>query len=168
MRNLEFKARFDDLALASRRASAMGARSSGHWRETDTYFNVSHGRLKLRQTDIQQAGTLIYYERPDEAHSRFSEYHLVRVDYPEEFRFVLSAALGVSAVVSKKRALFTYVNTRIHLDSVDRLGCFVELETVVQNQSEVAVRAEHDRIKQALGLDECEVVPISYGDLVKR
>jgi predicted adenylyl cyclase CyaB len=140
----------------------------GEHRQGDTYFRVSHGRLKLRRIGRSPRGTLIYYDRPDRAESRYSEYHLALVDDAEEVETLLGSALGTLVKVDKTRHLFLYSATRIHLDRVENLGCFVELETVMQYQTEEEARAEHELVKQTLGLDEREIVAVSYGDLLQE
>jgi predicted adenylyl cyclase CyaB len=140
----------------------------GEHRQGDTYFRVPRGRLKLRQTEGSSHSTLIYYDRPDRTESRYSEYHLAPVDDAEEVETLLGAALGTLVKVGKTRHLFLYGATRIHLDQVENLGCFVELETVIQYQTEEEARAEHELVKQTLGLDERETVAVSYGDLLQK
>ena len=137
-------------------------------RQGDTFFRVPHGRPKLRRIRDSPHGTLIYYDRPDRPESRYSEYHLALVDDAEEVETLLDTALGTLVKVDKTRHLFLYGATRIHLDRVENLGCFVELETVMQYQTEEEARAEHVLVKQTLGLDEREIVAVSYGDLLQE
>jgi predicted adenylyl cyclase CyaB len=134
----------------------------------DTYFRVPRGRLKLRRIGGSPHSTLIYYDRPDRAESRYSEYYLAPVVDAEEVETLLDTALGTLVKVDKTRHLFLYGATRIHLDRVENLGCFVELETVVQYQTEEDALAEHELVKQTLGLDERETVAVSYGDLLQE
>lgn len=136
----------------------------GEHRQGDTYFRVPCGRLKMRRIRDSPRGTLIYYDRPDRAESRYSKYYLAPVDDAEEVETLLDTALGTLVKVDKTRHLFLYGATRIHLDRVENLGCFVKLETVMQYQTEEEARAEHELVKQTLGLDEREIVAVSYGD----
>ncbi len=140
----------------------------GEHRQGDTYFRVPCGRLKMRRIRDSPRGTLIYYDRPDRAESRYSKYYLAPVDDAEEVETLLDTALGTLVKVDKTRHLFLYGATRIHLDRVENLGCFVELETVMQYQTEEEARAEHELVKQTLGLDEREIVAVSYGDLLQE
>ena len=165
-RNLEIKVRVDQLAQVHRLAHALGALDLGERRDRDTYFRVSRGRLKLRESGGRPGGELIYYERPDATVSRYSDYHLACIDRPEALKALLGAALGVLVVVVKTRRLLRCGATRIHLDQVDGLGSFVELETVIAGRSEQAAAAEHEDVKQALGLSSASVVPVSYSDLM--
>ncbi|MDI3340350.1 MAG: class IV adenylate cyclase [Sphaerobacter sp.] len=165
-RNLEFKARVDDLDAVRRAATALGARDEGAWRDIDTYFHVPRGRLKLRRTVGQPGGTLISYHRPDAPGSRPSDYELLHVAAADTLERILARTLGVRAVVAKQRHLLRYGSTRIHLDRVEGLGDFVELETLVALQREDEAAAEHAHVKQALSLESAEPVATSYGDLV--
>ncbi|MDP9382510.1 MAG: class IV adenylate cyclase [Chloroflexota bacterium] len=168
MKNLEIKARFADLELAQELARTLGAQDRGVSRDVDTYFRAPRGRLKLRQREGEAHGTLIYYERPDTAVSRYSEYSLARVVDSEAMRNLLDASLGTLVTVSKTRRLLLYGATRVHLDVVDGLGCFVELETVMTRQSEQEARREHELVREAMELKGREVVEVSYSDLLLR
>jgi adenylate cyclase, class 2 len=166
MRNIEIKVRCPDLAAVRERVLDLGALHQWTHHDTDTYFRARHGRLKLRETRDTSGATLIAYERPDDASSRLSHYQLLPVDDPATLTALLSDTLGVLATVVKTRNLYLYGHTRIHLDRVDGLGDFVELESVLAGQPEADARAEHDRVKRALALDRYEPVPLSYGDLI--
>jgi adenylate cyclase class 2 len=168
MRNLEIKTRYDDLVVARQLAGSVGAKVVGVSKDTDTYFRVQQGRLKLRQAEGNTHGTLIHYERQDRVESRYSEYRLAKVGEPSEIKALLDAALGTLVTVIKIRHLLLYGATRIHLDQVERLGRFVELETVLRGQSEEVAQAEHELVKQALGLDQREPIATSYSDLLLR
>lgn len=165
-RNLELKVRVDDLNEFRNPALALGARDLGHRRDVDTYFRARQGRLKLRESDRTPDAELIAYERPDEATSRYSRYRTTRVKDATGLKESLTAALGVLIVVAKTRQVLLYGATRIHLDQVDGLGSFVELETVISDQPDAEAVHEHERVKAALGLLEQEVIPVSYSDLV--
>jgi adenylate cyclase class IV len=134
--------------------------------DVDTYFHVPRGRLKLRVSNNDPAGTLVFYERPNEATSRLSHYRLVPTPDALALREALAHALGVLVTVSKRRTVFIHGQTRIHFDVVDGLGRFVELETVIGSQGYDAALAEHRSVIDTLGLESAEVVPESYSDLL--
>jgi predicted adenylyl cyclase CyaB len=75
-------------------------------------------------------------------------------------------ALGVKAIVDKRRELWVYSNTRIHIDDVDGLGDFIELETVITNQTDIEAQSEHHFVKQSLEINDDQIVPVSYSDLI--
>jgi len=164
--NLELKARCGDLNEAHRRVRAIGAVDQGSSHDIDTYFRVPSGRFKLRELDGGPRGVLIYYDRPDEAHSRYSDYYLAHIADCASLKNLLTAAFDILVVVEKDRHLYMYGDTRIHLDTVEGLGTFVELETVIRGQREVDAVAEHEYVKEALALDHGETLAVSYSDLV--
>jgi homotetrameric cytidine deaminase len=166
-RNVELKARDPDPARTLERALAAGAREHGILHQRDTYFAVRHGRLKLREEEPGGA-TLIAYERPDTAAERVSDYRLVPVTDPAALRAALEATDGVLAVVAKARRLLLWEDSvRIHLDAVEGLGTFLELEAVASPGSDLA--REHDqvaRLRDALAIADAALVEGSYADAV--
>ena len=173
-RNLEIKVACDAAALDQirARATAMGAGPFSEMRQTDTYFSVATGRLKLRETETDDLGwraELIAYRRADDAGSRWSDYQLVPLtaETTNAIKKALSVTCGVTVVVVKRRMAGVWRRTRIHLDTVDGLGCFVELETVVKSVDlDNDVRDEHRRAIEQLRLSEMPVISGSYGDLL--
>jgi len=145
----------------------LGAKYQKTMHQIDTYFNVPKGRLKLREIDGETA-QLVYYKRADENVSRYSNYSIVEITDASEFKQMMMDALGVKAIVDKARELWMYGNTRIHVDDVDGLGHFVELETVITNQTNTEAQAEHNFVKRALEIDDAEIVPVSYSDLILK
>ena len=164
MRNLEVKARCADLETVRERAERLGARSAGTFRQRDAFFTAPEARLKLRVTD-EGDGQLIAYRRDDAARPRDSEYLLYATSRPAELHAVLAHALGAAGMVEKRRHLYLYRHTRIHLDEVRGLGGFVELETVLAGQPEPEARAELETIAAALGLRPEDFVTGAYVDL---
>jgi homotetrameric cytidine deaminase len=166
-RNVELKARDADPAGTLRRALAAGAREHGILHQRDTYFAVRHGRLKLREEEPGGA-TLIAYERPDTAAERVSDYRLVPVADPTALRAALAATDGILAVVGKERRLLLWEDSvRIHLDAVEGLGTFVELEAVAAPDSDLArERDQVARLRDALAIADAALVEGSYADAV--
>src|SRR3954452_15841925 len=114
-RNLELKAHDPDPRVTLRAAHAVGAEDQGVLLQRDTYFGAAEGRrLKLREQEPGGA-ELIAYERPDDATARESRYHVVEVEDAVALRRALSAALGSTVVVEKRRHLLLVDNVRIHL-----------------------------------------------------
>jgi homotetrameric cytidine deaminase len=159
--NVELKARDGDPAATLERALALGAEDRGVLRQRDTYFRVPHGRLKLREQDGAPA-ELVQYVRADEAAARESRFE--RVPAADGVRDALAASLGVRVVVDKARHLLVVDDVRIHLDEVEGLGRFVELEALVTSTTgDAAARCE--RVRAALGIEEVE--PRGYADLLQ-
>jgi predicted adenylyl cyclase CyaB len=168
MQNIEVKVHVPDLATMRERASALGAEFRWTASQTDTYFHVPRGRLKLRESDVAEPATLISYARPDDESSRISHYRLLPVSEVETLKLMLAETLGVLVVVRKVRELYLFGNTRIHLDDVDDLGTFVELETVIGDQTNERAWLEHRHAVRALQLNEHEPVSVSYSDLMLK
>ncbi len=144
----------------------IGAQDHGIQRDVDTYFRTVRGRLKLRVNAEIPGGTLIAYQRPDQVESRISDYQLIRVLDPEALLGALVETLGVLVTVRKSRRLLLLNATRIHLDDVDGLGTFVELETVLSTQTVEEAEEEHRFLRRLLDLDGTGIVPVSYSDLI--
>jgi predicted adenylyl cyclase CyaB len=165
-RNLERKARHADLAATREAALRHGAHFFADERQTDTYFHVAHGRLKLREIDGQPA-VLIAYDRPNLVTARLSRYHLVPAPDSAALKAALATALGVRGVVRKRRSIYLWHNVRIHLDELEGLGRFVEFEAVLSPTDDEATA--HDRLKElgkVLGLQEDDYFAPSYADLL--
>lgn len=172
-RNLETKARYDDLDHAATIAQAAGGRFAGTLMQTDTYFHAPHGRLKLREIRaegpdgaITSGVELIAYQRPDASGMRLSTYTVTPVTDAESCRMGLAAVLGVRVVVRKRRGLWLVGATRVHLDDVDDLGRFIELETVITTQPESAAAAEHAHLIALLAITPETTFAGSYSDLL--
>jgi predicted adenylyl cyclase CyaB len=164
VRNLEFKTRLADAKAALARARALGAELWGDLRQTDTYFDVPSGRLKLRETAGLQA-ELIAYARDEAAAGRLSDYEIARTPDPAALRAVLARSLGVLAVVKKRRTLVTLDTTRIHLDNVEQLGSFLEIE-VPAGEDEASARQRFDSLLAGLGYSAADGIRASYLDLM--
>jgi predicted adenylyl cyclase CyaB len=82
---------------------------------------------------------------------------------------VLSQALGVRGVVRKKRTLYWTGQTRIHLDDVEGLGTFLELEVVLEpGQSTVEGVDMARQIMKRLNIEEDNLVEAAYIDLLEH
>ena len=167
-RNIEIKARVSDLAALEERAVAIGARRVGVENQTDRYFEIGAARrFKLRAIDGVRT-ELIRYARPEHSGVRLSEYEITRVSSEEtELSSVLSSKPLV--IVRKRRTIYLLDNVRIHLDEVDGLGTFLELEAVVDpNHDEARCRAQIDEIMSGLGIDQTTLLQASYADLLEK
>jgi predicted adenylyl cyclase CyaB len=163
---LERKARHRDLAAVRETASHLGARFHGEELQSDTYFQVPHGRLKLREIDGQLAA-LIWYDRPNHEGSRLCSYHLIPVPDPAGLKAALTAALGVRGVVRKRRVIYLWHNVRIHLDQVEGLGTFVEFEAVLgPGEDEATAQERLEQLGRALAIDPVAYLAPSYADLL--
>jgi predicted adenylyl cyclase CyaB len=166
-RNLELKARDDDPDGSLRSCEGLEAEDRGLLLQKDTYFGVPRGRLKLRR-EHGAAAHLIAYERPDLPGRKESRYRIVEVEDAAEMEEALAGVLGITAVVSKARRLFLFEDVRIHLDSVDGLGSFIELEGVAKLQDVDCARFETllADLCRSFDIDDADLVAGSYCDLV--
>lgn len=164
-RNVELKARDRDPEATLAAALRHGAADQGVLRQKDTYFAAREGRLKLREED--GGATLIAYARADEATARTSAYHLVAVPDPRALTAALEASLGTVVVVEKFRRLLLWEDVRIHLDSVEGLGTWVELEAVAPAGSDLG--DEHRKVaelRSVLGMEDEDVVAQGYAAML--
>jgi predicted adenylyl cyclase CyaB len=167
MTNIEIKARCADPVAVRRRLADRGVTMTQRMRQVDTYFQAPRGRLKLREIDGQEA-QLIQYDRPDQTAAHASEYVVAPLVEPGLVRQALTRALGVRRVVEKTRELYLWEHTRVHLDEVAGLGGFLELETVITDQSREEAERECREVQKALGIRPVELVAGSYVDLLER
>lgn len=165
--NLELKAVDPGPDRSLRLCAELGAEDAGVLIQQDTYFAVPRGRLKLRR---QRAATaqLIAYERPDLPGQKESRYRLVAVEDPDGLEAALAGSLGIVAVVKKERRLFLLDNVRIHLDTVDGLGSFIEFEAVADPGDADLSRYEARLadLRRSFGIGDTDLVRGSYSDLI--
>jgi homotetrameric cytidine deaminase len=157
-RNLEIKARDADPRRSLELALEAGAEDQGEIAQRDTYFANAGGRLKLREQSPGDA-ELIQYRRPDEAGPRTSEFRRVPVAEAEPLREALDAALGTLVEVRKNRRLLLWHGIRIHLDEVEGLGSFVELEAPGDGGG-------LDELRAKLEIADADLEAGSYSDLL--
>lgn len=169
MKNLELKVRLANPGAMRTLLQRVGATRTDTLHQRDTYFSCPHGRLKLREIRGERS-ELIAYHRPNHARSRTSSYSVIPLERDQALalRRSLAGTLGVRAVVRKTRSLWMLRHTRIHLDSVQELGTFLELETVIRGISLSQGSREHREIVQALHLDHLPAIAGSYEDLLTK
>ena len=167
MRNVELKARDPDPARTLERALALGADDRGELVQRDTYFAGARGRFKLRDQNPGEA-ELIAYHRPDHSEARTSVYRRVPVGADAgALREALDGAHGTLVVVDKRRRLLVWEGVRIHLDEVEGLGSFLELEAVAAEDSDLSLeRQKVERLRGELEIEDTNLVAESYSDLL--
>ncbi len=136
--------------------------------QEDTFFVCPRGRLKLRRFGGCTEAELIYYERPESSGPKESRYVVHPTADAEGLREVLAAALDVRGIVRKRRAVYLIGQTRVHLDRVEGLGEFVELEVVLrpeQNASD-GVTVAHELMAK-LGIPPNQLIDRAYIDLLQ-
>ena len=166
--NIEIKARAPEFEALKTRAEQLSDSPVQTITQTDTFFFAAKGRLKLREFGAG-FGQLIYYERADQEGPKRSDYYVSETQDSEHLRSVLALALGVRGTVRKVRYLYMIGQTRVHLDDVQDLGHFVELEVVLEpGQGEAQGQAIAHGLMAALGVDSGDLLENAYIDLLER
>ncbi len=166
MRNLEAKFRIDDTALARARAETIGFSMRATLVQRDTFFAAARGKLKLREE--ADSAALIHYRRVHQGALEVSDYEIVPVTDAELMRALLAEALGVIAEIRKVRTLLMRRNVRLHLDRVEGLGSFGEIEAVIPaGATPEDYRLEADEILKALEVAHGDLISESYFELVR-
>jgi predicted adenylyl cyclase CyaB len=164
--NIEIKARAHHFEDIKSRAEKLSDSPVQMIPQEDTFFNTPQGRLKLRT--LADHSQLIYYTRPDQEGPKRSDYHITRSNDPENLKRVLELAYGIRGVVRKTRYLYLVGQTRIHLDDVDRLGQFMELEVVMEDgQSDSEGQKIAEDLMSALGVERVDLIDGAYMDLLE-
>ena len=166
MKNIELKANYENLTEAENLAIEIGAKFQWSIKQVDTYFKVSHGRLKLREVE-GKTPELISYFRENITERKESNYSILAISDGELFKNMLAKNLGILVIVSKIRKLFLYENVRIHLDQVRNLGNYLEFEGVIKNDSEIeATKKRVDFLTEHFKIDQKNLIQFSYSDLL--
>lgn len=187
MTNFEFKARLREASQVQSVMQQRGAEVISIMRQTDTYFHAAQGRLKLREISFLPTtnpanaprAELIFYQRADEAGVKRSDYMIAPVVNAEGMRVLLQVALGVRVAVEKRRDLYllgyfskphesSAPHIRVHLDQVESLGSFVEVEAVMgAGISAQQAQAEAQNLLEAFGVLPPDLIDGSYSDLLE-
>lgn len=166
--NIEIKARCLNHKPIEEIMHKMNFPFKGTEQQTDTFFNVPKGRLKLREYNNKPA-ILIPYIRPDVNTPRNSDYILLKTDDAEQTIEVLSQMFGIRLAVEKTRKIYLYDNVRIHLDSVENLGTFIELEGVIKNpaQREETIQ-KIELLMELFDIKDEDIIINAYVDLLEK
>jgi predicted adenylyl cyclase CyaB len=166
-RNVEIKAKVAGLAAVREVVAGLADSGPMELEQEDTFFVCSRGRLKLRRFGGCAQAELIYYERPESSGPKESRYTVHPTADPEGLREVLTGALGVRGVVRKHRTVYLVGQTRVHLDQVEGLGEFVELEVVLQPEQDLAQgEATARELMAKLGIVPGQLIDRAYLDLL--
>ncbi|MCW4034223.1 MAG: class IV adenylate cyclase, partial [Candidatus Bathyarchaeota archaeon] len=119
---VELKAKVDDHTFLKKKLSMLGAEYVGSFEQTDMYYKVPEGRLKLREVNGGDSAELIYYERENIAGPKSDDAFLLRVDQAQDLKLILKKVLSPLVVVEKVREIYRIDGTQVHLDDVKGLG----------------------------------------------
>ena len=165
--NIEIKARFKDNNRIREILRSQSADFKGADHQIDTYFNVSFGRLKLREGTIENH--LIHYSREDKEGPKQSNVILYKFDPASTLKDLLTRSLGVMTVVDKEREIYFVDNVKFHLDNVKGLGTFVEIEAIdyegTIGRDELLAQCQYYMELFAISRDD--LISRSYSDLIE-
>jgi predicted adenylyl cyclase CyaB len=164
--NVEIKARCTDPDFIRTYLQNNNADYKGTDEQTDTYFNVPQGRLKLREGIIEN--NLIYYERNDQAGPKDSNFLLIKINNPIELKEALARSIGVKVIVKKKREIYYIANVKLHIDEVPGLGSFVEIEAgnLLADISREELEQQCSFYVKEFGVKEKDLIVGSYSDML--
>jgi predicted adenylyl cyclase CyaB len=167
-RNIEIKARIDSVDALVPKVAALADSGPVEIAQDDTFFRCDRGRLKLRAFSPSEA-EIIFYRRADLPGPKESFYVRSAVSQPDSLRQALGLAYGEAGRVVKRRTLFLVGRTRIHLDRVEGLGHYLELEVVLEeNEAADAGVREAGELMTALGIEPAQLVEGAYVELLAR
>jgi predicted adenylyl cyclase CyaB len=165
-RNIEIKARVADIGVITAKVAEMAEKGPIEVYQDDTFFACPNGRMKLRafsETDAE----LIFYKRPNQAGPKESTYSKTPVTEPAKMREVLTQGYGQTGRVIKHRTLFLIGRTRVHLDRVEGLGEFLELEVMLaENESAESGVLEANELLRKLGISASQLIEGAYVDML--
>ena len=168
IKNFEFKAKVDNIEEYENKLLKLNPIFKGTDHQIDTYFNVSKGRLKLREGNIENS--LINYDRENINDSKQSDIILYQHEPNVALKNILIRQLGVKITVDKQRKIYFIDNVKFHFDLVDSLGTFIEVEAI-DSKEEFTIgqlKEQCDKYFNYFGLDKLQLVDKSYSDLVEK
>jgi predicted adenylyl cyclase CyaB len=166
--NVEIKAIVNDPSFVRNYLVNHSATYKGTDEQTDTYFNVNAGRLKLREGNIEN--NLIFYNRTNEAGPKSSHFNLVKIEDAKGLKEVLERSCGIKMIVRKKREIYYIGNVKFHIDEVPGLGSFIEIEAgnILADKIESELLDQCNYYLKEFGIKEEDLVAESYSDLLMK
>ena len=166
--NVEIKAIVNDPSFVRNYLVNHRATFKGTDEQTDTYFNVTAGRLKLREGNIEN--NLIFYNRTNQAGPKSSHFNLVKIEDTKGLKDVLERSCGIKMIVRKKREIYYIDNVKFHIDEVPGLGSFIEIEAgnILAEKTESELLDQCNFYLKELGIKEEDLVSESYSDLLMK
>lgn len=166
--NIEIKAKCNDPANIRNILIEKKALFKGTDNQKDTYFKVKNGRLKMREGNIEYS--LIHYDREDISGPKRSDvlfYHPRKEDLIKQ---QLQKAIGTLVIVNKKREIYYIDNVKFHIDEVEKLGSFVEIEAI-DKIGNIGAEKLYEQCKEYLQLFQIEdedLITNSYSDMLMK
>jgi len=167
-RNIEIKARIESVEAMRSKAAALADHGPIECLQDDTFFPCERGRLKLRALSASE-GQLIFYQRPNQTGPKESFFVMASTSSPDALREALSLAYGQAGRVRKHRTLYQIGRTRVHLDRVEDLGHFLELEVMLSEGEPSASGVEEAHgLMAALGIAPTQLIEGAYVELLAQ
>jgi len=166
IKNIEIKVRNQNPEKVRRILKSRNALYKGKYHQKDTYFKISHGRLKLRE--VQTDTFLIFYDRENKKGPKKSKVMMFRAVPDSSLKLILMKALEVLVVVEKQREIYFINNVKVHIDDVKGLGSFIEIEAA-DNKGSFTDKELLNQCKSFLNLFEIHyenLISCSYSDLL--
>jgi adenylate cyclase, class 2 len=166
--NFEFKARTNDLKNLEDQLLLLNPKFIGEDNQTDTYFNVTKGRLKLREGNIENS--LIWYERKNIAGARQSDVLLYKHNPDKTLKDILIKLHGIKVVVDKRRRIYFVDNVKFHFDTVTKLGTFIEVEAIDNNMKTGIdkLKEQCNKYAKLFNIQPGDYIRFSYGDMLLK
>ncbi len=165
--NIEIKARSSRNNEIRKKLLEMGADFKGEDHQIDTYFKVDFGRLKLREGNIEN--NLIAYSRNNRKGSKKSEVVLYEAgNKTKDLKKVMESSHKILAVVDKRREIYFIDNVKFHLDRVNGLGEFMEIEAIdfSGDVGEEKLKKQCEEYMKILKIEEKDLIENSYSDML--
>jgi predicted adenylyl cyclase CyaB len=159
--NLEIKVKLESHNAALNVLKELNAEFVKEINQKDVYYKLPGSLLKLRIEDDGES--MIKYLRDELNPDRFSDYEVVYFKSKGNEKF-FNTLFETETIVEKKRLLYMYKNTRVHLDTVKDLGQFMEFETLVLDGKEDA-KKRFSFLVDKFSLNTDEQIKGSYRDL---
>ena len=166
LKNIEIKAKIRDYEKVQKLVEKLCSDPVHTEQQEDTFFITTKGRLKLRESNDKSA--LIYYDRKDSLEPSQSDIAISFTENPDTLKSVLAKSNGIRGIVKKKRTLYKYGQTRIHLDDVRGLGKFIELEVVLRSdQTSKDGESIANKLMDKFNIHKNDLIDVAYIDLIK-
>ena len=164
--NIEIKAKSNNQDEIREILKSKNAEFKGVDHQIDTYFKVNLGRLKLREGTIENF--LIHYQRENKEGPKQSDIILFKSDPKSSLKEILTKALGVLVVIDKKREIYFIDNVKFHIDIVEDLGTFVEIEAIDDDGSigKDKLLEQCQSFLDLFKISQEDMISVSYSDLL--
>lgn len=160
--NLELKIKLNSFDEVLKLLKKLKVEQKEKLTQKDFYFRSEKGLLKLRK--MKSHCELIRYNRQENSSERWSDYEVLQI-HDKKAERILSGIFDVETIVEKRRTVYLFNNTRIHLDSVKHLGKFIELETIV-TAGKVDAKKRFNFLVKNLNLNTANQLRLSYRELM--